>query len=173
MTARDSRRVLLGRIAGAHGIRGEVRITAFTAEPGAIGAYGPLEDEGGARLFEIASLRAGPKGVIARLKGVGDRNAAEALAGTDLYVDRALLPKPGEGDFYIADLIGLVAVTSEGSALGKVVAVQNFGAGDLLEIRPVHGGETALLPFTDANVPDVDIEAGWLLVVPPEGLFEE
>ncbi|MGD9868212.1 MAG: ribosome maturation factor RimM [Hyphomicrobiales bacterium] len=172
MTARDSRRVLLGRISGAHGIGGEVRIATFTGEPAAIGAYGPLEDEGGARRFEFTSLRAGPRGVIARLKGVADRNAAEALAGTDLYVERGRLPDPGAGEFYLADLIGLTAVTGDGAAFGKVVAVQNFGAGDLLEIRPAPGGETVLLPFTDAAVPEVNIEAGWLRAVPPEELSE-
>ncbi|MEC9368941.1 MAG: ribosome maturation factor RimM [Pseudomonadota bacterium] len=172
MTAAERKRILLGRITGAHGIKGELRIATYTGEPEALGSYGPLEDAAGARRFEFASLRAGPKGAIARLKGVDDRSGAEALAGTELYVERARLPEPEAGDFYIADLIGLVAVSAEGSALGQVVSVQNFGAGNLLEIRPSLGGETVLVPFTNDIVPEVDLEAGWLLLAPPEGLFE-
>jgi 16S rRNA processing protein RimM len=163
-----SSRVLLGRIAGAHGIRGEVLIRSFTSAPEDIGAYGALSTEDGSRAFEIASARATPKGVVARLQGIVDRNAAEALKGTDLYVARDRLPPPSNDEFYYADLIGMTAVGPDGATLGEIVAVQNFGAGDLLEIRPAGGGRTELLPFTDDVVPEVDIAARRVTVVPPK-----
>ena len=135
MAAAKPSRILLGRIAGAHGIRGEVLIKTFTEAPENIGAYGPLSDASGTRTFKIKSVRATPKGVVARLAGVDDRNAAEALKGIELYVERARLPAAAEGEFYHADLIGLTAVDGDGKPIGEIVAVQNFGAGDLLEIR--------------------------------------
>lgn len=162
------RRVLLGRIAGAHGIRGEVLIRTFTAAPESIGDYGPLATAAGDRHYRIASARPTQKGVVARLDGIGDRNAAEALKGVDLYVDRDRLPPAGDGEFYQADLIGMTAVGPDGATLGEIVAVQNFGAGDLLEVRPASGGRTELLPFTDDIVPEVDIAARRVTVVPPK-----
>jgi 16S rRNA processing protein RimM len=162
-----SARILLGRISGAHGIRGEVVIHAYTVAPQDIGAYGPLFDEAGGRLFAIASARATAKGVVARLEGVGDRTAAEALKGVELYVDRDRLPAAAEGEFYHADLIGLAALDPEGKRIGEIVAVQNFGAGDLLEIRLAASGKTELVPFTDATVPGVDIAAGRVVVAMP------
>ena len=161
-------RVLLGRIAGAHGIRGEVLIKTFTAEPESIGAYGPLSDKGGTRTFEIQSVRATAKGVVARLKGVADRNAAEAIKGVELYVKRDKLPAAEEGEFYHADLIGLTAVDADGKPVGEIVAVHNFGAGDLIEVRLAGSGKTELIPFTDAAVPEVDIAARRVVVVIPE-----
>src|SRR5690242_3978196 len=134
-TAPSARRILLGRIAGAHGVRGEVLIHAFTDPPENVAAYGPLVDEAGARTFRIDRARAAGKGVVARLRGVTDRTAAEALKGTSLYVDRAQLPAAGEGEFYHADLIGLTAVDRDGKQVGKIVAVVNYGAGDLVEVR--------------------------------------
>ena len=160
-------RVLLGRIAGAHGIRGEVLIKTFTHVPEAIGAYGPLGDKRGARTFEIQSVRAMAKGVVARLQGVGDRNAAEALKGVELYVERERLPPAADGEFYHADLIGLAAVDGERKPLGEIVAVHNFGAGDLIEVRLTGSGKTELVPFTDAAVPEVDISARRAVVVLP------
>jgi 16S rRNA processing protein RimM len=168
-----SARILLGRISGAHGIRGEVVIHAYTMAPESIGAYGPLFDKDGARSFEITSARATPKGVVARLKGVGDRTAAEALKGVELYVDRDRLPAAAEGEFYHADLVGLAAVDPQGTQIGEIVAVQNFGAGDLLEIRLAGLGNTELVPFTEATVPEVDIPAGRAVVAMPAASNEE
>ena len=161
------KRILLGRIAGAHGIRGEVIIHAFTEPPENIAAYGPLSDEAGARTFRIETARATAKGVVARLAGVSDRTAAEALKGVDLYVDRDRLPPAVEGEYYHADLIGMAAVDPAGQRIGEVVAVQNFGAGDLLEIRLAGARQTELIPFTDAHVPEVDVAARRVVVVLP------
>ena len=166
-------RILLGRIAGAHGIRGEVVIHAYTAAPADIGAYGPLFDKSGARSFQIESARATARGVVARLEGVDDRTAAEALKGVELYVDRDRLPAAAEGEFYHADLIGLAAVDPEGKAIGEIVAVQNYGAGDLLEIRLAGSGKTELVPFTEASVPEVDIASGRVMVAMPAASNEE
>ena len=157
------KRILLGRIAGAHGIRGDVLITAFTERPEDIAAYGPLDD-GGARTFTIEAVRATAKGVVARLAGVRDRNAAEALRGAPLYVDRARLPAPGEGEFYHADLVGMSAVDADGRPVGEVVAVHNHGAGDILEVRLAETGKTDLVAFTDAFVPEVDMVARRVVV---------
>jgi 16S rRNA processing protein RimM len=163
--------VLLGEIGAAQGLKGEVRVRSYTEEPGGITAYGPLQDETG-RKIEIESLRATPKALIARIKGVTTREAAEALAHTKLYVPRAMLPERGEEEWYHADLVGLAAVGRDGAPLGKVVAIQNFGAGDLLEVKPIGGGATVLVPFTRDTVPEIDVEGGRLTLVPPEGLFE-
>ena len=166
-------RICLGAIAGAHGVRGLVRIKSFTAAPRDIAAYGPLEDEAGTRRFEIA-VKGETKGlVLAALAGVGDRDAAEALKGTRLYVERAALPPPeDEEEYYHADLIGLRAETPDGTGLGRVVAVHNFGAGDLLELERPDGTEL-LLPFTKAAVPAVDLAAGRLVAEVPEDDADE
>ena len=168
-----ARRILLGRIAGAHGIRGEVVIHAFTDPPENIAAYGPLADEAGVRTFLIESARVAGKGVVARIGGVSDRSAAEALRGTSLYVDRDRLPESAEDEFYHADLIGLAAVDRDGKRVGEIVAVQNYGAGDLLEVRLAGSGRTELVPFTDAYVPEVDVAAGRALVVLPPATENE
>ncbi|MGB6440354.1 MAG: ribosome maturation factor RimM [Methyloceanibacter sp.] len=165
-------RVLVGEIGRPQGLQGEVRIRSFTAHPAAITEYGPLEDETGARLFEIESLRVTPKALSARLKGVTSRDEAEALTGTKLYVPHSRLPAREEDEWYHTDLIGISALDREGVAIGSVVAVHNFGAGDLLEIRPASGGNTVLMPFTRDTVPEVDVEGGWLRIAPPDGLFE-
>jgi 16S rRNA processing protein RimM len=165
-------RVLLGEIGRPQGLHGEVRIRSFTASPEAIADYGPLEDEDGTRKFEIESLRVTSKAATARLKGVESREQAEALTGTKLYVPRSRLPEREEDEWYHSDLIGLAAQGPDGAAVGTVIAVHNFGAGDLLEIRQADGGATLLMPFTRETVPEVDVEGGWLRVVPPEGLFE-
>src|SRR5262245_66088067 len=130
-------RILLGRIAGAHGLKGEVLIHSFAKVPESIAAYGPLADAEGGRTFTITRAKATAKGVVARLAGVGDRTAAEALTGLELYVDRARLPPPAEDEFYHADLVGIEVVDPEGRMLGRISAVHNFGAGQLLEIRLV------------------------------------
>jgi 16S rRNA processing protein RimM len=157
------KRILLGRIAAAHGIRGEVLIKTFTERPEDIAAYGPLDDgRGGALTVKV--IRVTPKGVIARITGVADRNGAEALKGVGLHVDRARLPSPDDGTYYHADLIGLAAVDPEGRPVGEVVGVHNHGAGDLLEVRLAETGKTELVAFTDAFVPEVDVAARRVVV---------
>jgi len=158
--------ILLGVIIGAQGIRGEVKVKTFTGDPEAIGDYGPLGDARGDRLFRLKVHRLA-KGdvVVASIKGIGDRNAAEALKGTELYVARDALPRPEPGEFYYTDLVGLKAVTTAGRELGAVSAVHNYGAGDMLEVK-TEGGRSAMVPFTDAAVPEVDIAGGRVLVEP-------
>lgn len=160
-------RILLGRIAGAHGIRGEVLVHTFTEAPANIGAYGALSDASGTRQFKLRIVRVTPKGVIARVAGIDDRNAAETLKGIELYVDRARLPAAADGEFYYADLVGLTAVDIEGKTIGSIVAVQNFGAGDLLEIRLSGSSKTELVPFRKAFVPEVDLAARRVVVLLP------
>ena len=164
--------MLLGEIGAAQGLKGEVRIRSFTAAPADIASYGPLEDESGARLIELASARVTPKALIAGIKGVSTREAAEALTGTKLYLPRSRLPEREEGEYYHSDLIGLAAIGRDGAAIGTVIAVHNFGAGDLLEIRLSDGGADVLVPFTQELVPEVDMKAGTLILVPVEGLFD-
>lgn len=170
----SQRRVLLGEITTAHGIKGEVVIRSHTSDPEDIAAYGPLSDETGTRTFHIASAKPGPKGLIARLKGVDDRNAAEALRGTALYVARDALPETGEDNaYYITDLVGLAAVTPDGAPFGTIIAVQNFGAGDLLDIKVAGQKSTELVPFTNACVPDVDLAKGIVTIQLPEQIGDE
>jgi 16S rRNA processing protein RimM len=164
-------RICVARIGAAHGVSGEVRLFAFTEDPLAITRYGPLEDKAGMREFKIASLRAAKDHLIARLEGVADREAAAKLANVELYVARERLPAIEEsGSFYRADLVGLRVETSDGREFGTVVAVQNYGAGDLLEIA--HGHERVALPFVEAFVRSVDVAGGRIVADPPEGLFE-
>lgn len=153
------RRVLLGRISGAHGIRGEVVIISYTGAAEDIAAYGPLSDAAGRRTFELTNARVAGKGVIARIAGIKDRNAAEALKGTELYVARAQLPETAEGEYYHEDLVGLDAVDEAGTRIGRVVGVNNFGAGDLLEIALLATGKTEFVPFTNEAVPTIDLAA--------------
>ncbi len=162
-----SARICLGQIGAPHGVRGEVRLRSFTGDPDAIAAYGPLETEDG-HVVQIESLRRAKDHFVARLAGVGDRDAAERLTNVKLYVLRERLPAPDHADeFYYADLIGLAVVDRAGGELGTVVAVHNFGAGDLIEVRPANGTTTQMLPFNEATVPVVDLAAGRLVVEPP------
>jgi 16S rRNA processing protein RimM len=161
------RRVLLGEICGAHGIRGAVLVRTFTAEPRSIAAYGTLEDEAGRRRFTLAVERITPKGVIARIEGVGDRTEAERLRGLKLYVGREHLPPAAPGDFYRVDLIGLTAVDERGAAIGVVVGVENYGAGDLLEIRLAGSRTSEFLPLAEAFVKRVELEAGRIVLSMP------
>jgi len=163
-------RVCLGAIAGAFGVRGEVRLKSFCADPGAITAYGPLATEDGDRRFAVTLTGTAPGALVARLSGVATREAAEALRGTRLYADRAALPAPAEDEFYHADLIGLAVQDTGGRPLGQVRAVLNHGAGDLLEIAGPGLATPMLLPFTRAAVPTVDLAAGIIVADPPEGL---
>jgi 16S rRNA processing protein RimM len=165
----DKTLLLMGRIGAAHGIRGEVRVHSFTQEPLALTRYGPLRTNRPGLVVEIETARGtGGDMLVARLKGVGGRNEAEALNGVELYVERALLPAPeDEDDFYHADLIGLRAQLADGTLVGLVAAVPNYGAGDILEVRAPHGGDTFLYPFTRAVVPEVHLKDGYLVIVPP------
>ncbi len=159
-------RILVGAIAGAHGVRGLVRIKSFTADPAAVAAYGPLTDESGQRRFELTVAGATKGGVIARIDGVPDRTGAEALRGLRLYVPRSALPAPAAGEYYRADLIGLSVELADGTGYGRVTDVQDYGAGDILEIERADG-TSELLPFTDRFVPVVDLAAGRVVVDPP------
>jgi 16S rRNA processing protein RimM len=164
-------RLLVARIGAPHGVRGEVRLQAFGDDPEALLGYGDLAAADG-RTVRVTGLKTVGGRLIARLAGIGDRNAAERLTGLDLHIDRAKLPPPEDDDtFYHADLVGLAAVTVDGAPLGTVVAVPNYGAGDLLEIAPPRGA-SLLVPFTKAVVPTIDLAAGRLVVDPPAGLLE-
>ena len=166
----SAKRILLGEITGAHGIRGEVLVRSYTGDPQAIGDYGALSDETGTAPLVLKVLRLTPKGaVVARVMGVNDRNAAEALKGRKLFIAREQMPEPdGDDEFYYADLIGLAAVDADGKSLGEVVAVQNFGASDLLEIRLAGTKKTELIPFIKACVPKIDTPARRVIIVMPE-----
>jgi len=160
-------RVLLGDIGAAHGLKGEVRLRSFTEAPAAVADYGPLEDETGGKAIEIESVRPGPKGLIARIKGVTTREGAEALTGTKLYVPRDRLPEAEEGAYYHSDLIGLEAYDAFDVQIGTVVAMYNFGAVDIIEVKLLSGGDNLLLLFTDATVPEIDTEERRLTLVLP------
>ncbi len=165
-------RICLGQIGAPHGVRGEVRLWSFTSDPSAIADYGPLETDDG-RAFEIETLRLAKDHFVVRLSGIRDRDAASALTNARLYVPRERLPETAEPDeFYHADLIGLAVVGRAGDRLGTVVAIHNFGAGDLIEVRAETGGKTELVPFDTTHVPAVDVAAGKLVVDPPQGLFQ-
>jgi len=159
-------RVLVGAIAGAHGVRGQLRIKSFTDDPAAVAAYGPVSDESGQRQFKLIVTGQAKGGVIARIDGIADRSAAEALRGLRLYVDRAVLPPPASGEYYRIDLIGLRAELADGSLYGRIANVEDYGAGDILEIARADG-TTELLPFSDRTVPLVDLAAGRAVVDPP------
>jgi len=159
--------VLVGKFGAAHGIKGEVRLQSFTGDPAAIGRYKPLSDAAG-RPFTLTSLRH-VKGdlFVARVEGIKDRTAAEALVNRELFVPRAALPPPDEDEFYLTDLIGLDARVASGERLGTVLNILNFGGGDILEIVPEGGGETLLLPFTKEVVPEINLARREVIVVPP------
>lgn len=173
-----SRLIELGHIGAAHGIRGEVVIRSYTQDPLAIGRYGPLTDKEGTRAFKLTSLRAAGKGLVARIDGVADRTAAEALRGTGLWCRRDQLPPADrrQDEWYVSDLVDLVvnsgsAVGDIGELFGRVVDVVNFGAGDLLEIRPEGQTETILVPFTKEYVPAIDMAGGVVMIDLPAGFL--
>lgn len=166
--SKTNNRVLLGRINGPHGIRGDVVVHSFTEVPEAIGDYGELTDGSGGRPLRLKVQRVTPKGVIARVSGIGDRTAAETLKGAELWIDRHQLPEAEPGEFYYEDLVGLRAVDLEGAQFGEVVGVVNYGAGDLLEIRLAGDvRKTELVPFGVAYVPEVDVAGGRVVVAWP------
>lgn len=163
-----SNRIFLGQIGAAHGIKGQVRIATHTQHPEAIGGYGPLDTDRPGLTITLTKVRLQKNVVIAHIKGVSDRTAAEQLNGVSLFIDRDRLPAPeDEDDFYHADLIGLDARLDTGVTIGKVSAVPNFGAGDLIEVRDPQTGDTFLYPFTKAVVPVVNIAEGHLTIVVP------
>lgn len=158
--------LFVAQIGGAHGVRGEVKVTTFTADPMALATYRDLRRQNGSPAVVIATARPAKGGLVCRLKGVEDRNAAEALRGLKLFISRDALPAPEEDEFYLADLIGLSVETAAGEVLGTVKTVQDFGAGDLLEIQP-RGGASWWLPFTKEAVPEVRIAEGKVIADPP------
>jgi 16S rRNA processing protein RimM len=162
-----SKLVLVGRVAGAFGVKGEVRVTAYTGRPEALLAYRDLVRQDGSPGLTLLSGRAQKGDLVARAKEVATKEEADALRGLLLHVPRESLPEPDEDEYYLTDLIGMAAVTPQGEALGKVKAVQDFGAGDLLEIDPGRGAATWYLPFTRDCVPEVDIADGKVTVVRP------
>lgn len=161
--------IQVGRVAGAFGVRGEVRITSFTAEPAALLDYKDLRREDGSAGLTLVSGRPAKGGVVARAREIETREQAEAMRGLKLFIPRTALPEPDEDEFYVTDLIGLAVESIDGAPLGTIKAVQDFGAGDLLEIVPPEGGATWYLPFTMEAVPDVRLGEGKVIGVrPPE-----
>lgn len=163
----DDKRILLGHVAGAHGIRGEVLVKSYAANAADIAAYGALTDAAGQKAYTLKVVRVTPKGVIARVAGIADRNGAEALKGTALYVARAAMGEPADGEYYYSDLIGLKAIAPDGRAIGVIKSVENFGAGDLIEIALAGTSRTEFVAFTNANVPTVDVKAGHAVIIMP------
>lgn len=160
--------ILVGRVAGAFGVRGELRITSYTEAPLALVGYGRLLREDGTPALTLTGGRAVKDAVIARAEEVATREQAESLRGLRLFVPRGALPEPEEDEFYLADLIGMAAETPEGERLGVVKSVQNYRAGDLLEIDPGEGQPSWMLPFTREAVPEVRLGERRLIAVRPE-----
>jgi 16S rRNA processing protein RimM len=158
--------ICVARIGAAHGVRGEVKLWTFTEDPLAVKHYGPLATKDGARQFEVTQARAAKGHLVATLKGIATREDAERLNGLELYIAREKLPATDEDEYYHADLIGLAAVTPANESLGRVIAIHNFGAGDIIEIAPANGA-TMLLPFTNAVVPSVDLAGGRVVIELP------
>jgi 16S rRNA processing protein RimM len=159
--------ICIARIGAAHGVRGAVKLWTFTEDPLAVMSYGALVTKDGARSFEVATAREAKGHLVATLKGIATREDAERLNGVELYIARDKLPATEQGEYYHADLIGLAAVNAAGESLGRVIAIHNFGAGDIIEIAPPHGA-TMLLPFTNAVVPTVDLGGGRVVIELPK-----
>ncbi|MBN9673189.1 ribosome maturation factor RimM [Roseibium aggregatum] len=172
MSSSENQKVLLAKIGAAHGIRGEVRVKPFGDDPLSFTDYGVLTTKDGKRLFEVEKARVQKTVVITKFKGIGDRNQAEELNGIELFIDRDQLPDPEEDEFYYSDLTGLKVLDRTGDKLGSIVAVQDFGAGDLLEIRPSRG-KTFYVPFTREFVPEISLEAGVVHVDLPDDYLSE
>jgi 16S rRNA processing protein RimM len=168
------RLILMGVFGAPQGVRGEVRVKSLTAEPSAIGGYGALTDKARTRAFAFESVRPLKDDmVVARLAGVSTREEAAALKGVEIFARRNQLPPPATDEFYYDDLIGLEAIDAAGAPLGRVVALVNYGAGDVLEIAPAEGGETLLLPFTERVAPSIDFDAGRIVVQLPREVGDE
>ncbi|GAA0784869.1 ribosome maturation factor RimM [Roseibium denhamense] len=172
MALKETSKVLMARIGAAHGIRGEVRVKAFGDDPLSFADYGILTTKDGSRSFEVDRARVQKTVVITKFKAINDRNQAEELNGLELFISRDQLPEPDEDEFYYSDLNGLAVTETDGSEIGKVVAVQDFGAGDLLEIRPMRG-KTFYVPFTREFVPKVDVQSGTLTVSLPDDYLSD
>lgn len=166
-------RICVGAFSGSFGVHGEVRLKSFCATPEDIATYGPLWAEDGVRRFELSITRAVKNGFAARVEGVSSKEDADALRGLRLYADRDALPSLPDDEFYHADLVGLTVLDAGGATRGRVSAVHNHGAGDLLEITGPGLKAPVLLPFTLANVPTVDLAAGRVVIDPPDGAFPE
>jgi 16S rRNA processing protein RimM len=168
------RLILMGVFGAPQGVRGEVRVKSLTAEPSAIGAYGPLTDKKRVRAFVFDSLRPLKDDMlVARVAGVATRDAAEALRGVEIFARRDQLPPPAHDEFYYDDLVGLEAVDTAGGRIGRVASLMNFGAGDVLEIAPAQGGETLLLPFTKSVARRIDFDTGRIVIEPPHEVEAE
>ncbi|MGB1425821.1 MAG: ribosome maturation factor RimM [Paracoccaceae bacterium] len=165
--------ICVGAIGGAYGVQGEVRLKSFTSEPTAIAEYAPLYTEDQTREFDLVLTGQVKNGLSARMSGIVSKEEADALKGTDLFVPRDRLPSLPDDEFYHADLVGLTVYDTGGALLGEVRSVQNHGASDLLEIDGPGLKTTALLPFTRAAVPTVDLAAGKIIADPPEGLLPD
>ncbi|MEM9630452.1 MAG: ribosome maturation factor RimM [Pseudomonadota bacterium] len=172
MSNSDSQKVLLAKIGAAHGIRGEVRVKPFGDDPLSFTDYGVLTTRDGKQSFEVDKARVQKTVVITKFKEISDRNQAEELNGVELFIDRDQLPEPEEDEFYYSDLNGLNVLDQAGDTLGKIVAVQDFGAGDLLEIRPKRG-KTFYIPFTREFVPEISLAEGQVTVDVPEGYLSD
>lgn len=166
-------RICVGVITGAFGVRGEARLKSFCAEPADIATYGRVWNDAGTRSFTITLTRPVKGGFAARLSDVGNKDEADALRGEKLYADRAALPKPAEGEYYHSDLLGLRALDVSGTVIGKVGTVQNFGAGDILEIVGPDLKTPVMIPFSKAFVPSVDLSSGIVVIDPPRDLLTE
>lgn len=164
--------ILVAAIAGAFGVKGLVRLKSFTADPEAVGEYGPLSTEDGTGQFDVELVQTVKNGFAAKLSGVATKEQADALRGIQLFAPRDRLPALPDGEFYHADLIGLSVFDAGGQALGKIKAIQNHGAGDLLEVEPGAGKQSVLVPFTLAIVPTVDLASGRVIIDAPDGLFD-
>ena len=168
----DAKLILVGQVAGGFGVRGEVRVTAFTADPLALKAYGPLLRADGSVGLTLTTARAAKGAVIGRAKEIETKEQADALRGLKLFVPRERFPAPDDDEVYVTDLIGLEARDPDGRVLGRVKAVQNFGASDMLEITPAEGGQTWYLPFTLEATPELHLADGWILAVRPAEVGE-
>ena len=164
-TVPEPRLVCVAAVAAAHGVRGALKLKTFTEDPATVGAYGPLLDEAGRELFAVLVIGPAKGGVIAEARGITDRDAAEALRGVRLYIPRARLPEPEDDTFYYEDLVGLAVQDTSGRPLGRVTAVHDFGAGEVIEFQGAEG-KGCMVPFTMALVPEVDLAHGRLVVAP-------
>jgi 16S rRNA processing protein RimM len=168
------RLIPLGIFGAPHGVRGELRVKSYTGDPKALGAYGALTDKSAKAVYKLTALRSLKDDMlVVRLAGIDSREAAEKLTGGELFARRAQLPPPSDDEFYHDDLVGLEAVTPEGERLGAVIALRNFGAGDILEIAPASGAETKLLPFTKAVAVEIDFDKGRIVIDPPKEIDGE